>query len=120
VTAKNVKLVGKGFLGLVDNIFWHLPFVSPKQAHAVREKAHPAVTEEDWKGRSETIKADLAADGAREQLAAACRMEIVVGCKGPSCRSGAGGRGRGWRRRGCSGIPGLGFPIGDAMLGTIV
>jgi len=78
VTAKNVKLVGKGFLGLVDNIFWHLPFVSPKQAHAVREKANPPVTEEDWAERLEIIKAEHAADGAREQLAAGWKSWLAA------------------------------------------
>ena len=35
-TPKQVKLFGKGFLQLVDHYFWHLPFASVKQAHAVR------------------------------------------------------------------------------------
>ena len=70
--------MGKGFLGLVDNIFWHLPFVSPKQAHAVREKANPPVTEEDWAERLEIIKAEHAADGAREQLAAGWKSWLAA------------------------------------------
>ena len=41
-----MKLIGKGFLNLVDHVFWHLPFSSVKQAHAVREKANPPVSEE--------------------------------------------------------------------------
>ena len=33
---------------LIDSVFWHLPFVSSKQAHAVREKADLLVTEDEW------------------------------------------------------------------------
>ena len=68
-TAKNVPLVGKGFLHLVDHYFWYLPFVSIKQGHAVRQKAgNFAVTEEDWDQRWQAIVAELETDGAREQL----------------------------------------------------
>ena len=48
MTPKNVKLIGHGFLSLVDTLFWYLPFASSKQAHGIREKAVPAVTEENW------------------------------------------------------------------------
>ena len=35
---KMVKLIGKGFLNLVANLFWQLPFASIKQAHPVQLK----------------------------------------------------------------------------------
>ena len=70
VTIKTVSLIGMGFLTLVDSLFWHLPFVSSKQAHAVREKAQPLVTEEDWTQKFNSITAEHKEPGAREQLRA--------------------------------------------------
>ena len=72
VTIKTVPLIGMGFPTLVDSLFWHLPFVSSKQAHAVREKAQPLVTEEDWTQKFNSITADSEhkEPGAREQLRA--------------------------------------------------
>ena len=70
VTSKNVKLIGHGFLSLVDNLFWYLPFASIKQAHGIREKAVPAVTEENWAEMYAAITAEHYVEGAREQLAA--------------------------------------------------
>ena len=64
-----MKLIDNGFLSLVDQIFWYLPFVSTKQAHSVREKANPAVTEENWLERFEFITAKHKVEGARAQLA---------------------------------------------------
>ena len=48
-----MKLIGKGFLNLVDHVFWHLPFSSVKQAYTVREKANPPESEKDWAARFE-------------------------------------------------------------------
>ena len=42
VTSKNVKLIGHGFLSLVDNLFWYLPFASslaaPQRGHRPAHK----------------------------------------------------------------------------------
>ena len=65
---KNVKLVGKGFLQLVDHYFWYLPFASVKQGHAVRQKT--VVTEDEWDQRWQQIVAEHEVEGAREQLKA--------------------------------------------------
>jgi hypothetical protein len=35
-----VPLFDKGFLYVVDNLFWNLPFASVKQSISVREKFH--------------------------------------------------------------------------------
>ena len=67
VTSKNVKLIGHDFLSLMDNLFWYLPFASSKQAHGIREKAVPAVTEENW---AEMYAAEHDYEGAHQQLAA--------------------------------------------------
>ena len=64
---KNVKLLGKGILTLVDHLFWNLPFCSVKQSQAVRKKA--GVTEEEWSTKWEEIVAEHGLPGAREQLA---------------------------------------------------
>jgi hypothetical protein len=65
-TAKNVPLVGKGFLHLVDHYFWYLPFASVKQGHAVREKA--CIPQDDWEQRWDAIVAEHDGEGARAQL----------------------------------------------------
>ena len=65
---KNVKLVGKGFLQLVDHYFWYLPFASVKQGHAVRQKT--VATEDEWDQRWQQIVAEHEVEGAREQLKA--------------------------------------------------
>lgn len=69
-TSKTVPLIGRGFLSLVDSVFWHLPFVSSKQAHAVREKTDPPVTEEEWTQKFNLITSEHKLEGAREQLRA--------------------------------------------------
>ena len=66
VTRKTVPLLGKGFLHLVDNLFWNLPFSSVKQGIAVREKFN--VPEEDWTNKWDFITAEHDKDGARQQL----------------------------------------------------
>ena len=58
VTPKNVKMIGNCFLSLVDNLFWYLPFASSKQAYGRREKAVPAVTEENWAAMYAAITAE--------------------------------------------------------------
>ena len=66
VTRKTMKLFGKGFLHLVDNIFWNLPFASTKQGISVREKNN--ISEEDWDNTFQSITAEHDKDGARQQL----------------------------------------------------
>ena len=65
-TAQNKKLVGRGFLHLVDHYFWYLPFASVKQGHAVREKA--CIPQDDWEQRWEAIVDEHDGEGARAQL----------------------------------------------------
>jgi hypothetical protein len=84
VTIKTVPLIGMGFLTLVDSLFWHLPFVSSKQAHAVREKAQPSVTEEDWTQKFNSITAEHKEPGAREQLRAQWKEWLAARKAGPA------------------------------------
>jgi hypothetical protein len=90
-TAKNVPLVGKGFLHLVDHYFWYLPFASVKQGHAVRQKAGTsAVTEEDWDQRWQAIVAEHEMEGAREQLRAGWKAWLAERDASGSGRPAAG------------------------------
>ena len=59
---KYVKLLGKGIL---DHLFWNLPFCSVKQSQAVRKKA--GVTEEEWSTKWEEIVSTK--NGARKNYA---------------------------------------------------
>ena len=86
-----MKLIGKGFLNLVDHVFWHLPFSSVKQAHAVREKANPPVSEEDWATRFEAITDEHKEEGAREQLAAGWKAWLVARNPAAAAAAPAGG-----------------------------
>ena len=69
MTCKNIKLIGHCSLSLVNNLFWYLPFPNSKQAHGTRERAVPAVTEENWADMCAAITAEHSEEGAREQLA---------------------------------------------------
>ena len=89
-----MKLIGKGFLNLVDHVFWHLPFSSVKQAHAVREKANPPVSEEDWAARFEAITDEHKEEGAREQLAAGWKAWLVARNPAAAAAAPAGGAAR--------------------------
>ena len=102
VTPKNVKLIGHGFLSLVDTLFWYLPFASSKQAHGIRERAVPAVTEENWAEMYATIIAEHKEEGAREQLAAGWKKWLadhpLMSDQNPAAAAGAaaGGAAAGW------------------------
>ena len=86
-----MKLIGKGFLNLVDHVFWHLPFSSVKQAQAVREKANPPVSEEGWAARFEAITNEHKEEGALEQLAAGWKAWLVARNPAAAAAAPAGG-----------------------------
>ena len=65
-TFKDVPLFGIGMLHMIDQIFWNLPFASPKQATVVREKCN--IPEEDWQAKRTQLEEEHKADGARDQL----------------------------------------------------
>lgn len=87
-----MKLIGNGFLTLVDHIFWHLPFVSTKQAHSVREKANPPVAEEHWVDKFDEITAEHTVEGARDQLAEGWKSWLAARDPAASSAEDAGGR----------------------------
>ena len=66
-TIKNVKLIGKGFLSLVDHLFWYLPFTSVKQATQVREKNN--IADDAWDTMRCEISEEHDAPDASQQLA---------------------------------------------------
>ena len=79
-SAKNVKLVGKGFLHLVDHyfcLFWYLPFASVKQGHAMRQKSGAPSPKTIETRRWQTIVAEHEVDGAREQLIAGWKQWLA-------------------------------------------
>ena len=97
-TFKTAPLIGMGFLSLVDSVFWHLPFVSSKQAHAVRERANPLVTEEDWAEKFNQITAEHKEAGARDQLLAGWKQWLAArnpGCAGEGSAAADGDQGQG-------------------------
>ena len=57
---------GKGILDLIDDVFWHLPFSSVRQAKRVRQDFN--ITEEVWNTRCSLIRADHRLPNAREEL----------------------------------------------------
>ena len=65
-TFKDVPLFGIGMLHMLDQLFWNLPFASPKQATVVREKFN--IPEEDWQAKRTELEGEHKADGARDQL----------------------------------------------------
>ena len=89
---KNVKLLGKGILTLVDHLFWNLPFCSVKQSYAVRKKA--SVTDEEWSTKCDEIVAEHDLPGAREQLASGWKEYLGK-------RAGEAARGAGAVRPAC-------------------
>ena len=84
---KNVKLLGKCILTLVDHLFWNLPFCSVKQSHAVRKKAY--LTEEEWSTKWEEIVAGHDLPGAREQLASRWKQYLIMRAGESACGAGA-------------------------------
>ncbi len=57
---------GKGFLDLIDDVFWNLPFSGVRQAKRVRQEFH--ITEEVWNTRSKWIRDEHRLPNAREEL----------------------------------------------------
>ena len=76
-SAKNVKLVSKGFLHLVGNYFWYLPFASVKQGHAMRQKSGGPSQRTIGTRRWQTIVAKHEVDGARKQLIAGWKQWLA-------------------------------------------
>ena len=72
---KTGPVIGRGFQTLIDSVFWYLPFVSSKHAHAVREHAHAVrekadlpVNEEEWTKKFNLFAGEHKLEDVREQL----------------------------------------------------
>jgi len=86
VSSKTVPLFDKGFLYVVDNLFWNLPFASVKQSISVREKFH--ITEEEWAEKWRYFISEHDEAGARQQLIDGWKSWIK---KQQQCGAGEGG-----------------------------
>jgi hypothetical protein len=89
-----------GFLTLVDSLFWHLLFVSSKQAHAVSKRADLLLTEEEWAEpeKFNQVTAEHKEAGARDQLLAGWKQRLVArntGCAGEGSAVEDGDQGQG-------------------------
>ena len=57
---------GKGFLDLIDDVFWMLPFSSDMQSKRVRQDN--SITEDVWNARRAVIRAEHRVPTARGEL----------------------------------------------------
>ena len=71
----SVFVFGKGFLDLIDDVFWMLPFSSDMQAKRVRQDF--SITEAAWNVRRELIRAEHRAEAARTELAQAWKQRLI-------------------------------------------
>ena len=62
------KVFGNGFLDVLDDAFWMLPFSSVRQAQLVCQDHHISIDDARWTQRREKIMGEHRRDGAREQL----------------------------------------------------
>ena len=75
----SVFVFGKGFLKLLDDVFWMLSFSSDMQAKRVRQDF--SITEAAWNVRHELIRAEHRAEAARTELAQAWKQLLISkGC----------------------------------------
>jgi hypothetical protein len=76
-------------LDLIDDVFWHLPFSSVRQAKLVRQDNH--ITEDMWNVRRTTIRAEHRQPNARDELSKLWKERIRFRiASGASAAAGAG------------------------------
>jgi hypothetical protein len=63
---KEISLIGPGFQGYIDHLFWFLPFSSPKQAHEMLAKKE--LSDENWTTKREVVQAEHLLPQAAEDL----------------------------------------------------
>ena len=71
------KVFGNGFLDVLDDAFWMLPFSSVRQAQLVRQDHHISIDDTKWTQRREKIMGEHRKDGAREQLTASWKAWVA-------------------------------------------
>ena len=54
--AKEILLIGPGFHGYIDHLFWFLPFSCPKQAYEML--ANKEMSDENWNTKRDELKAE--------------------------------------------------------------
>jgi hypothetical protein len=75
-----MKVFRNGFLDVIDDVFWMLPFSSVRQAQLVFQDHN--ITMDDWTKRRERIMQEHHKDGAREQLAATWKSWVASDSEG--------------------------------------
>ena len=75
-TTLEAHVFGKGILDLIDDVFWHLPFSSVRQAKFVRQDNN--IPEEAWNARRKTIRAEHRQPNARDELARLWKERICA------------------------------------------
>ena len=63
--AKEISLIGQGFQGYIDHLFWYLPFSTAKQAHDMLAKKE--MSDEPWIMKRDEIKAEHLLDRAPDE-----------------------------------------------------
>ena len=78
-STSSVFVFGKGFLDLIDDVFWMLPFSSDMQSKRVRQES--SITEDVWNARRTAIRADHRLPTARGELQTSwkTRLETMAG-----------------------------------------
>ena len=73
----SVFVFGKGFLNLIDDVFWILPFSSLSDWQAKRVQQDFSITEAAWNARRELIRAEHRAETARTELAQSWKQRLI-------------------------------------------
>jgi hypothetical protein len=70
-----MKVFGNGFLDVIDDVSWMLPFSSVRQAQIVCQDNK--ISGDDWVKHRQRIMQEHRKDGAREQLAASWKSWVA-------------------------------------------
>lgn len=74
-SCKEIPLFSKGYLLMIDRLFWNLPFTSAKQAEEVRSKS--GIPDTEWELKWNQIVAEHEEPGARDQLQSGWNAWVV-------------------------------------------
>ncbi len=83
--AKEISLIGQGFQSSIDNLFWFLPFSSPKQAYELLAKLE--MSDELWTTKRDEIRAEHLMEQAPTDLGVGWKAWIAEngpGKEGPA------------------------------------
>ncbi len=86
--ASSVFVFGKGFLDLLDDVCWMLPFNSDRQAKRARQDF--SITEAAWNARLRIIRSEHRAEAAKTELAQAWKQRLMSKGGGAAAAPAAG------------------------------